>query len=205
LDPTAEYLDPNESADNPYRTYAMRSGKHRGKTLAQIKNNDKQYVNWIHRTHYSSLRHDHVLKEALDQWAEDGSSNKFPSLAEAPAQFKVSGNRAIYMQQRFLKKHWKITPEELVRAGVKSWDAIGSKTGAKKFAVSKRSGTNCILFEIWLTLYRDVLLWHLCLDVTRGGIMSEQEASAKADEEVDKTMQSKVQYNKFQSGYYMGG
>jgi hypothetical protein len=34
--------------------------------------------------------------------------------------------------------------------------------------------------------------------------MSEQEASAKADEEVDKTMRSKAQYNKFQSGYYMG-
>jgi hypothetical protein len=117
LDPTAEYLDPNESADNPNRTYAMRSGKHREKTLTQIKNIDKQYVNWIHRTHYSSLRHDHVLKEALDQWAEDGSSNKFPSFAEAPAQFKMSGNRAIYMQQRFLKKHWKVTPESSCALG----------------------------------------------------------------------------------------
>jgi hypothetical protein len=159
----------------------MRFGKHRGKTLAQVSTFNQGYINWIYREHYKSLHPTHPIKRALLEWSTDTKTNAFPLLATAPSRFK-EGNRAIFMSQRFLRKHWNVSADELEEAGVRCMDSVSSKSGAKKFA-----------------------LWHVYLFATREGRKTKEAADAKVVEEADRTQRLRNGYATYRDGGYSGG
>ncbi|KAF2679612.1 hypothetical protein K458DRAFT_313928, partial [Lentithecium fluviatile CBS 122367] len=82
----------------------------------------------------------------------------------------------------FLQNHWKVSPDECIKAGVKTRDSVGSKTGTTKFT-----------------------LWHVYLFAIRERSLTKEEADGKAVEEKDRTPGLRKGFQKYQSGAYSRG
>lgn len=87
----------------------------------------------------------------------------------------------VYMSERFLKKTWKVTPDELVDAGVAFKTSQASKTKSKKFA-----------------------LYQLYEYVKHKGVMGDREANEAVHTEIQRIMKNRDNSNKFRSREYSG-
>jgi hypothetical protein len=138
LDTSGQHPSPNiELAHkDPLHHHIIRSGFHRGKTLAEVHVEDDSYMGWIRGKHYNTLSHDHILRRAIDQWdAESKTTGTWtvPALNTAPARFRQANPKFyLYMQERCLKKLWKVTPAELEAAGAKFTQNMAEKTKPEK-------------------------------------------------------------------------
>ncbi|KAJ4296354.1 hypothetical protein N0V90_006399 [Kalmusia sp. IMI 367209] len=92
------------------------------------------------RTKYHGLAKTHIVRRLLDQWiATEGIAEKWtpPPLYESPAKFKSrspdGGSSYIYVSGAFIKKVFKVTPEEMEEAGAFCYQKGNAKN--KKFAL----------------------------------------------------------------------
>jgi hypothetical protein len=81
--------DAERARRDPLHHYVIRTGKHRGHTLAHINRSDEQYIGWISSEYYRNLPREHVIRRAIDQWnAERRASGALPPVSSAPQRFK---------------------------------------------------------------------------------------------------------------------
>ncbi|EDU40618.1 hypothetical protein A1F94_000871 [Pyrenophora tritici-repentis] len=99
----------------------------------------------------------------------------------APSSFR-DGKYHIFMQERYLKKWWKVEPDDLAKAGVKVKESPNTTTQAKKFA-----------------------LYHVWEYVQGNGIMNRKEADEVLEIELKRIEKTRQNYRTYQSGGYSGG
>ncbi|KAL1793248.1 hypothetical protein ACET3X_008230 [Alternaria dauci] len=162
---------------DPLHCYIIRTGKHRGHILAHICRFDEQYVRWIARDQCRNLSRQHVIRRAVDQWnAERRARGAVVPVSGTPSRFK-NGKYDLYMQEKYLKKWWKVTAQELIDAGLKPKVNENTKTKAKK----------CSLYEVYQYVK------------SRGGL-STDEIELLVEEEKDRILRTRANFQSYQNG-----
>ncbi|KAI4918234.1 hypothetical protein J4E90_002615 [Alternaria incomplexa] len=174
--------DAESARRNPLHSYFIQTGKHRGNTLAHISRFDEQYLGWISSECCRNLPRDHIIRRAIDQWnAERRASGALPPVSSAPSRFK-SGKYHLYMQEKYLRKWWKVTAQELVDAGVDYKVNEKSKTQAKKFSPYQ-------VYEY----------------VKKHNKLDREELEAVVEDEKDRINRARATYKSYQNGDFAGG